>query len=230
MQRLCQFHTFFTSFTKSCKINLNPTNTNYVKLRQTVINPSTRLFSQTPLNVNTNVIKDVILFKYENPKFFKMLNVFALCQFGFWTYLSHFAYTTLRDVPMPKSEELSWWRKINLGEQKYRMTLTVIAFLAGYGILTISWMYTLRSVRYLVLHKGGKKVSFVTYGPFGNNRILTVGLENVSCKEMRSAATVQLPVKVRNQYLHYILDMRGEFKNPMLFDHTAGLKRRFRDL
>jgi hypothetical protein len=44
----------------------------------------------------------------------------------------------------------------------------------------MSWMYTLRSVRMLVLRKDGKTVSIVTYGPFNRNRVLDVPLENVS--------------------------------------------------
>jgi hypothetical protein len=82
--------------------------------------------------VNTNVAKDVILYRYDNPKFFRIVNIFALCQFGFWTYLSHFAFTSMRDAPVPKDrDDLPWWRKINLGENKYRNGLTVLSFLIG---------------------------------------------------------------------------------------------------
>ena len=87
-------------------------------------------------------------------------------------------------------------------------------------------MFTLRSVRYLILRKGGKELSFVTYGPFNKNRIMTVPLKNVSAQESREIAKTQLPLKVRNYRFFYILDMRGEFRNPKLFDFTAGLKRR----
>lgn len=177
------------------------------------------------MDVKTNVAKDVILFKYENPRFFKVLNLFGASQFVFWGYLSIFAYTNLKDAPVPVEENADWWRKINLGENKYKNTIAALSFFIGYGILVITWMYTLRSVRYLVLRKGGKDISFVTYTPMGNNKILTVGLDQVSCKQMRAAAPVQLPLKIKNHYLHYILDMKGEFKNPTLFDHTAGLKR-----
>jgi hypothetical protein len=84
------------------------------------------------LDVNTNVVKDVILYRYDNPKFYRIVNIFALCQFGFWTYLSHFAFTTLKDAPVPKdADSLPWWRRINLGENKYRNTLTVLSFLIG---------------------------------------------------------------------------------------------------
>lgn len=86
-------------------------------------------------------------------------------------------------------------------------------------------MYTLRSVKFLILRKGGNQISLVTYTPLGANRILTVNLDQVSCKETRTAARSQLPIKIKNHYLHYILDMKGEFRNPALFDYTAGLKR-----
>lgn len=89
------------------------------------------------------------------------------------------------------------------------------------------WMYTLRSVRYLILNKGGKHLTIVSYTPYGKNRMLKVPLENVCCKETRNAAKVQLPLKIKNKLMHYMLDMRGEFKNGLLFDCTAGLKRKF---
>jgi hypothetical protein len=88
--------------------------------------------STSALDVNTNVVKDVILYRYDNPKFFRIVNIFALCQFGFWTYLSHFAFTTLKDAPVPEDKDnLPWWRRINLGENKYRNGLTVLSFLIG---------------------------------------------------------------------------------------------------
>lgn len=111
----------------------------------------------------------------------------------------------------------------------YLIFLNYILFLA-YGILAATWLYTLKSVRYLILCKGGQNVAIVTYTPFGNNRILTTSLNNISCKEGRTTASSQLPLKVKGQRLHYLMDMRGEFKNPILFDHTAGLKRQWRSV
>ncbi|XP_005181816.1 transmembrane protein 223 [Musca domestica] len=180
-------------------------------------------------DVNTNVAKDVIVYKYENPKFFKIINIFGICQFTFWTYLSHFAFTSLRDAPVEVKEgqELAWYERINLGENKYRNGITVMCFCIGYGVLFAVWMFTLRSVRFLILRKGGQDVTFVTYGPFGHNRIMTVPLKNVSAQQPREIAKVHLPLKVRNRSLFYVLDMRGEFKNARLYDYTAGLNRRF---
>lgn len=91
-----------------------------------------RCFSEKLIDTNTNVTKDVLLFRYANDRYFKIANLFAICQFGFWTYLSLFSFRTLRDAPVEKSdEETVWWRKINLGENKYRNGLMVLAFTIG---------------------------------------------------------------------------------------------------
>lgn len=84
-------------------------------------------------NVNTKVLKDVILFKYENPRFYKLLNFFAISQFFFWNYLSHFSFTKLKDAPVERNmdPDLPFWRKMNLGDNKYRNSLTVFCFLIG---------------------------------------------------------------------------------------------------
>ncbi|KAG6464908.1 transmembrane protein 223 [Manduca sexta] len=204
------------------------------KCKQCVNNIKTSNYSsvstRTIHDVNTNVVKDVILFKYENPKFYTYMNIFAIVQYVFWTYLGIFAFSSLRDAPVDKSkitDDTPWFRRINLGENKYRNTLGTVAVTVGTGSLLVIWMYTLRSVRFLVLNKGGKHITLVTYTPFGTNRMMKVPLTDVCCKEGRTAARVQLPLKVKNRMMHYMLDMRGEFKNPLLFDCTAGLFRKW---
>ncbi|XP_059061663.1 transmembrane protein 223 isoform X2 [Achroia grisella] len=148
----------------------------------------------------------------------------------FWSYLGIFAFSSLRDAPVDESkitEDTPWFRKINLGENKYKNGLGILSVAIGTGSLAIIWMYTLKSVRFLILNKGGRHLTFVTYSPFGRNRIIKIPIENVCCKENRSNARVQLPLKVKNQWMHFMLDMRGEFRNPLLFDSTAGLMRRW---
>lgn len=90
--------------------------------------------TKTIHDVNTNVIKDVILFKYENPKFYTYMNIFAVVQYLFWSYLGIFAFSSLKDAPVDKSkidETTPWFRKINLGENKYRNTLGILAVVIG---------------------------------------------------------------------------------------------------
>ncbi|CAB0017002.1 unnamed protein product [Nesidiocoris tenuis] len=197
------------------------------------------------LELNTNVAKDVILYKSDNARFYKYLNLFALSQFGFWLYLGEWAYSSMRDAPVDESaitEDTPWYRKINLGENKYKNSLAGFCVLTGYIMLAGSWLLTLRSVRYLILRKGGQSVSIVSYTPFGKNRILTIPLKyvcfmvkylliffvptsQVSAAESRHTARVNLPLKVHRKWLYYMVDMRGEFSNTQLFDATVGLRR-----
>lgn len=95
------------------------------------LGPMLKIRNYTTLDVNTKVIKDVILYKYENPRFYRMLNLFAISQFGFWSYLSYTAFTSLKDAPIPKDKDIPWWRNINLGDNKYKNTLSFVAFGIG---------------------------------------------------------------------------------------------------
>lgn len=87
-------------------------------------------------------------------------------------------------------------------------------------------MFTLRSVRYLIFRKGGNKVAFVTYGPFGINRIMDVPLNCISAVHLRNTQASSLPLKVKGKPFYYMLDNRGIYTNPEIFDHVINLKRR----
>jgi TMEM70/TMEM186/TMEM223 protein family len=93
-------------------------------------------FSQKPTvhwEVDTKVAKDVVLFNYADGKFHKMLNLFAVTQFVFWLYLAQFSFTTLRDVPVKRTEieDVPWYRNINLGDNKYRNGLSLMCICVG---------------------------------------------------------------------------------------------------
>lgn len=86
----------------------------------------------SPLEGSAKLVKDVIVFKYDNPRFFKYLNIFAIGQFLCWNYLGYFTLTNLRDAPVDNlSDDVTWWRQVNLGENKYRNTLTIVCFVIG---------------------------------------------------------------------------------------------------
>lgn len=135
---------------------------------------------------------------------------------------------------------------MNLGENKYKNTLASLCFIVGepnfttkaayrltsffpqgYGVIFITWTFTIRSVRYLIALKNGTEVALVTYTPFGNNRIMNVPIRCISAQESRQTAKVYLPLKVKGSRLFYILDMKGEFKNTRLYDTQIGLRRKF---
>ena len=78
------------------------------------------------MNINeTQLVKDVIVFKYENPKFFRILNIFAISQFVFWTFMSTSTFK-LRSTPvehLQDREDLAWWRKVNLHDYRYYISI-----------------------------------------------------------------------------------------------------------
>lgn len=179
-----------------------------------------------PFEVDANVAKDVVLFRYENPRLYRLVTFFGLGQYFFWMYLTHFANSSLRDAPVVRTDApTSWWRNVNLGDHKYRVGLTGLFFVLGNVVLGGAWLFSTRSVRYLVLQKGGRHLQILTYMPFVHHRVVRVPLDAVSCSYSRNELVSHLPLKVKGRWFYFILDRRGTFPNAKLFDCTAGMKR-----
>lgn len=109
---------------------------------QSTLKSATGLLGDRLYNMNTNVTKDVILFKHDNPRYYKMMNLFAISQFAFWSYLSVVAFTTLRDAPVEvpaDGQALPWYERINLGENKYRNGITIITSSVGKSFPLFIW-------------------------------------------------------------------------------------------
>lgn len=92
--------------------------------------------SYAPINIDpSSLTKDVIVFKYNNPKYFRIMNFFGLVQFFFWIICSEFALSTLRDTPIndtdPDLQNTPFYLRINLGENKYKNGLAISCFLLG---------------------------------------------------------------------------------------------------
>lgn len=92
--------------------------------------------SYAPLNINTkNLTKDVIVFKYNNPRYFKIMNFFGIVQFFFWIIFAEFTLSTLRNTPIdendPNFDDLPFHMRINLGENKYKYGLAITSFMIG---------------------------------------------------------------------------------------------------
>lgn len=92
--------------------------------------------SVAPLNIDvSNLTKDVIVYKYDNPRYFKLLNIFALVQFVFWTGMAEFQLSNLRDTPVdetaPGFEEQPFYKRKNLGENRFKYGLASVLLLMG---------------------------------------------------------------------------------------------------
>lgn len=93
-------------------------------------------YANAPINIDTSTLaKDVIVFKYNNPKYFKMMNIFGIAQFFFWLICSEFTLSNLRYTPInegaPNFADLPLYLRINLGENKYKYGLAIGCFTFG---------------------------------------------------------------------------------------------------
>lgn len=80
--------------------------------------------------VDTNVREDVMVFTYANARFFRMLSVFGIVQFLFWSHMAVFAYSGVKDLRAQSGEETSsWWSMVaNFQHQhRYRIAIACIA-------------------------------------------------------------------------------------------------------
>lgn len=50
----------------------------------------------------SDLSKDVIVYKYDNIRKFRLLNLFAISQLFFWVYLGQWAYSGMRDTKVRK--------------------------------------------------------------------------------------------------------------------------------
>merc|ERR1712142_488829 len=108
----------------------------------------------------------------------------GMSMFPVWSYLSYFCYNLDREIKSKMSPEAA--EKISRGwiytnVERLRKGVAVGFFIFG-ACLSGYWMSrTMNTVRRLILRKGGKHVTVITYGLFGaNSRMITVPITHVS--------------------------------------------------
>lgn len=194
--------------------------------------------ARLPFEVDTNVAKHTELFRHDNFSVFTALRVFTVTQVFLWTYLAHFTQTLLKDpnlLSKLRSEAGTLKKKSFLASlteklttDKYRNSLTWICVIFGNVIVVASTTYMLRSVRSVVLLKGGRQVYIQTYAPFRSLRGFEVPLEHLNCLQSRSQRSSYISLKVKGRWFYFMLDQRGLFPHPRLFDQTVGMARTFK--
>lgn len=204
-----------------------PTHVRRVQTQPTTVKPQAKL----PYETDTNVTKHVEVYRFDNFRHFAVIKVFGLIQLMFWAYLADFSNRYLKDAtpPVVKDEGASRWARISakFTENKYRNGITAICLLLGNVVAVGVALFTLRSVRSVILMKGGEKVYIQTYSPIRNVRGFEVPLSHVSCMQSRLQKSSYISLKVKGHWMYYLIDQRGTFPHPKLFDNTVGTKRTF---
>ncbi|CAH6793681.1 transmembrane protein 223 [Phodopus roborovskii] len=168
------------------------------------------------------VSRDVLLFHHERGRFFAILGLFCASQGIFWTSLAVAAFSRPLIRISGEAPNQSY-TDLRSALSRYGLAIgcgTMGALVVGAGLL-----YSLRSVRSVMLLAGGQQVTLTTYAPFGPGTRFTVPLNQVSCMAHRGEVPAMLPLKIKGRRFYFLLDKAGHFPNTQLFDNTVGAYR-----
>ncbi|XP_066427507.1 transmembrane protein 223 [Molothrus aeneus] len=170
--------------------------------------------------------RDVVLYEHDRSRFFRLVGLFCASQGLFWAYLAHFAFTALRPVPAPAAGAGAD-DPLRPRDNKWRFGFTASCLTVGSLTVAAGWLLPLRSVARLTLLRGGAAVTIGTPGPLGiGHRTLTVPLRDVTGAAHRSEAAAAVPIRVRGRRFFFLMDKRGNLREPRLFDVTVGAARK----
>lgn len=194
--------------------------------------PSARL----PFEVDTKVAKHTEIFRFDNFRQFAAVRIFAVTQAFMWAYMANFCYSVTDPANVQENQEEQAGRmggflallRQRLTTDRYRYGLTAMCAVFGVVVVGAATVFTRRYVRSVVLLKGGQRAFVQTYTPFRDLRGFEVPLEDINCLQSRLQKSNYISLKIRGHWFHYMLDQRGIFPYPQLFDHTVGLSRKLK--
>ncbi|XP_072493423.1 transmembrane protein 223 [Notamacropus eugenii] len=166
--------------------------------------------------------RDVLLFEHERGRFFAFLGLFCAGQGVFWTSL---AAAALAGPGGGGGGAQGSARRPSPGSALWRYGLAAGCASVGLLVLAAGLLFSQRSVRSVLLRRGGQLVTLTTHAPFGLGAQFTVPLRQVSCVAHRGEVPAVVPLKVKGRRFYFLLDKAGRFPNGRLFDVTVGAYR-----
>lgn len=185
---------------------------------------------QLPYEMDSNIKTDIVVFLYQNDKYYKMLTVFGIIQFFFWLNIASFAYSALDRIDS-KDMAAAYPTNTVLGkvasfQTEHKTGIAGTCLVVAYLVMFFTWIYPQRTITQLKLLKGGRNLDVSTYTHFARTRTLTVPVDHFSCMQGRVAKGNQVHAKIKNRWFYFQMDKRdGQFVNHNLFDYVVGLKR-----
>ncbi|KAK2576782.1 hypothetical protein KPH14_005426 [Odynerus spinipes] len=165
---------------------------------------------------NINVLNNVILYKHDYEMYYRIAHIFGLCNIILWTWGFFDGYLQML-------HEL-WIKPFKqfIDENAINVVLFSCTTALGPLFYAILCFLCARSIKYVILNKGGTHVSFITYHPLKSKRTITVPLDKVYCLRPRSDPLgAYISVKIDGYKFNFLLDKRGTFVNGDLFDQTV---------
>ncbi|NWV26966.1 TM223 protein, partial [Origma solitaria] len=167
--------------------------------------------------------RDVVLFRHERSRFFRLVGLFCAGQGLFWSYLAHWAFTALRPAPGPGPDD-----PLRPRDNKWRFGFTASCLTVGTGGAGPARSGLGAGPGTQRGRGSGTGVAIATHGPLGlgRGRTLTVPLRHVSGRAHRAQVSAAIPLKVKGHAFFFLLDKAGELSHPRLFDVTVGAFRK----
>ncbi|KAG5328476.1 TM223 protein, partial [Acromyrmex charruanus] len=195
--------------------------TNFLKPNKLIQNLLIQRRQMSQLDVNTNVQNNVILYKFEGRTYFRNLKIFGAVQLFCCSVLAFYSYTP------------SFWdiyrADVNLKEHFLNYQINFILFeidvFIFVGPLMCLYIYATcaRSIKYIILNKGGETLSIITYHMQKKKSKLNLPVGMVKCTADRpDGRGTYLPLKIKNRSFYYLVNRNGTFVNSKLFDHAMG--------
>ena len=175
------------------------------------------------------VTKDILLFRYEDPKKVFRTNMIAMSMMPLWAYLGYFSYTLKSKVESFR-EEVVDNTKINFlmdNVSKASRGVGLAFFLFGASLSSYWVIRTMNTVRKLVLRKGGKYLSVQTYGLTGKSgQVQNIPVVHCSGIQHTFYGKHRFFLKVRDHSFKYQFNLEdGVVTNKPLFNRTVGISR-----
>ncbi|XP_012143090.2 transmembrane protein 223 isoform X1 [Megachile rotundata] len=172
-------------------------------------------------HVNVNIKNNVLLYKYENPRYFRTFRAFCFIWIFFSSVLSYYTFDPKFILTWRKNVSWAEYLKLNGTNLLY----FVYAIIVGPSAFFLLYMANKKFVKFIILHPGGTSVSLVTHHLFKRQDVLTVPVNKVTAICSRNRMRDYLPLKVQGKSFYYLVDAEGKFINEKLFDCTVGTRK-----
>jgi len=176
-----------------------------------------------PLKINTNVKNNVMLYRFERDVLMRGALLFSVIALVTCLFMADNVYLILCQDLFNNNIPL----KERLYDHIFPLAAITIGISAGPLIILGVWILTVRTIKYIVLHKGGQLVTIVTYHPTKKFKKMTVPVAHINCQSGRVDAKSYVMIKIKDMKRQYVIDKTGTFINPELFDVTVGAARDF---
>ncbi|XP_036139399.1 transmembrane protein 223 isoform X2 [Monomorium pharaonis] len=190
--------------------------TSFLKPNGLLQNLQRRQMSQ--LDVNINVQNNVFLYKYEKHNYYRNVKIFGVGQLFGWSILAFYTYTpSFWDIFTTDIKFREYWMN-----HMFRLSMFLFSLLAATTMTLLIYAICARSIKYIILNKGGETLTIVTYHFRKKKSTLNLPVGMVKCRANRTSTGVTLPLKILDKSFFYLVDKQGTFVNPKLFDYALG--------